>query len=591
MFRNARRLAPLLRSLLLGAMAAGAVTASSGILVGCSDENDPKTHIGYLDDAAKRPAAIKRLIQFFEDAMTKDKGERSGPSVKPLLDTIIEPMTQQCVSGDLDDRTRANLIKFLSDARDARAEACFTKVFKDYKVDGTEEDVRWASRAVGALKLKGSGAALMEVFVKLKTSKPKADAIYRDVHDALIEVADPAWESQLIGLVNRPINDRKDGAMLKDEMFWQITAAELLGVLKSNAAVKPLIKAILSPNKAEIGNTALNALIKIGKPSIAPALALLKGEDKDLVDYAKTETVKATPPGSDGKVPASAIKAAETAHIGTAASILAAIGRDEASAPLIEALEKSDEVSRVVIARELVNLPTSPAVITAFQSAYDKTTLSLTVPVIGGGREALLDRAGWFFDASFVPWLLKGAREAKGEASDVDPVRTSTLLTVAKLMKPDQVAEADELFRMGATGGDGKPSTVGKAIEKEYKIAKELLTACGDKVECYLAKLAEPASHGKETVFQGIKSIYMVGVLGGPDVRPKLIALMPKLESAEVRGLAGVVIDHFSPKGDKAIAESLQKIIDEGEASKDGNKKAGNASFKQVVYRLHARAQ
>jgi hypothetical protein len=75
-------------------------------------------------------------------------------------------------------------------------------------------------------------------------------------------------------------------------MFWQITAAELLGAIKSQAGVKPLIKAILSPMKVELGNTALNALIKIGKPSIAPTLALLKGEDKELLDYSKGETLK-----------------------------------------------------------------------------------------------------------------------------------------------------------------------------------------------------------------------------------------------------------------------------------------------------------
>ncbi|HLM73031.1 MAG TPA: hypothetical protein VK459_10080, partial [Polyangiaceae bacterium] len=154
MFRTARRIAPLLGSLLVGAPAAALVTLSAGAITGCADENDPETHVKKLSDPATSPQAITRLIQFFEDAMTRDNKDREGAAVKPLLDKIVEPMSQICVNGDLDERTRSKLIKFLSDARDPRGEPCLVKVLKDYKPESTEEDVRWAVRAVGATKLK-----------------------------------------------------------------------------------------------------------------------------------------------------------------------------------------------------------------------------------------------------------------------------------------------------------------------------------------------------------------------------------------------------------------------------------------------------
>ena len=50
---------------------------------------------------------------------------------------------------------------------------------------------------------------------------------------------------------------------LRDEVYWQTTAAELLGILKAQNAVKPLIKCVISPLKADIAPTAINALIKI----------------------------------------------------------------------------------------------------------------------------------------------------------------------------------------------------------------------------------------------------------------------------------------------------------------------------------------
>src|SRR4051812_46300069 len=115
MFRTARRIAPLVRSLLLGVVTTTGVTMAMGSIVGCADENDPETHVKRLGDPAQRPAAVNRLIQFFEDAMTKDNKDRNGPNVKPLLDVIVPKMTETCVAGDLDDRTNKALIKFLSD--------------------------------------------------------------------------------------------------------------------------------------------------------------------------------------------------------------------------------------------------------------------------------------------------------------------------------------------------------------------------------------------------------------------------------------------------------------------------------------------
>lgn len=587
MSRSARRIAPLLRSLLFGVATASAVTLGAGSVTGCADENEPETHVKRLGDPATVAGSVNRLVQFFEDAMTRDKGDRNGPTVKPLLDKIVEPMAQKCVAGDLDERTNSKLIKFISDTRDPRGEACLVKALKDYKPEGTEEDVRWAARAVGAMKAKTASGPLFEVFTKMKPSKPKASQIYREVHDAMVDLNDPAWEGQLITMLGRPINDRKDMGALKDELFWQITSAELLGLQKSEKAVVPLLKIVLSPMKADAASTAILGLIKIGKASIPPTVALLQGDAKDLVEYSKVENLKA----AGDKPNKDQIKAAEIAHIGASALVLATIGRQESAAPLLAALEKSDDVGRAIIARELTKVPKSPETVKAFQAAYEKTPLALSIPPGLGGRETLLEASGMFFDASFTPWIVKTALEAKGEENDVAPIRDASLGAAMKLMTADQVAEVDKLYETKTTGADGKPSTVGKSYEKEYKLAKDMLTACTSNVDCYLAKLVDPASQGKETQFQGIKAAYMVGILGNPDVRQKLLDAMPKITNAAVRFVAVSVIDYHSPKGDNAIADKLQKMVDEAEEKKDQAKISANAPFKTVIYRLNARSQ
>ncbi|AUX39559.1 hypothetical protein SOCE26_009520 [Sorangium cellulosum] len=584
MSRSARCILPLLRSLLLGAATASSMALSAGIVAGCADENDPETHVKRLDDPATLAPSVNRLIQFFEDAMTRDNKDRNGPTVKPLLDKIIEPMTQRCVAGDLDERTNSKVIKFISDTRDPRGEACLIKALKDYKPDSTEEDVRWSVRGLGAMKSKTAAGPLMDVFAKLQHGKPKGAGISRDVHDAMLEISDPSWEPQLITMLGRPINDPKDVSALRNELFWQITSAELLGQLRSEKGVVPLLKLVLTPVKADAHATAILALTKIGKPAIEPAIALLKGEHKELIEHSKVENLKAAgdKPGPEAK------KAAETAHVAAAALVLATIGRQESVQPLLAALGTAEDLPRAIIARELTKVPKSPETIAAFQAAYEKTPVTLDLPPAGiNARVMLAEAAGGFFDASLVPWLVKTGIEVRGEEDDIAQIRDTSMATALKLMKPDQIAEVDRLANT-RTGGGG---TVGKSMEKEHKIAKDLLAACGTKAECYVGKLGEPASQAKETQFQGIKAAYMVGVLGTPEVRQQIIDAMPKVSNAAVRFVSVTVIDALSPKGDADVATKLQKIVDEGEASKDAEKISGNAPFKTVIYRLNARAQ
>ncbi|MGK3997046.1 hypothetical protein [Sorangium sp. So ce1024] len=584
MSRSARSILPLVRSLLLGAATASSMALSAGIVAGCADENDPETHVKRLDDPATLSPSVNRLIQFFEDAMTRDNKDRSGPTVKPLLDKIIEPMTQKCVNGDLDERTRSKLIKFISDTRDPRGDGCLIKALKDYKPESTEEDVRWAVRGLGAVKSKAAAGPLMEVFVKLQHGKPKGSTISRDVHDAMVEINDPSWEGQLITMIERPINDPKDVSTMRNELFWQITAAELLGWQKSEKAVVPLLKMVLTPVKADAATTAILALTKIGKPAIEPTIALLQGDQKELVEHSKIENLK----GAGDKPSPEAKKAAETAHVAAAALVLATIGREESVKPLLAALEKAEDVPRAIIARELTKVPRTPETIAAFQAAYEKTPASLAVPPAGiNARVMLADASSNFFDASMVPWLVKTALEARGEEDDVAQIRDMSLQAALKLMKPEQIADVDRLANARTSGG----GTVGKSMEKEIKLAKEVLKECGAKVECYVGKLGDPASQAKDTQFQGIKAAYMVGVLGSADVRQQIIDAMPKISNAAVRFVSVSVIDALSPKGDAEVATKLQKIVDDGEASKDAQKIAGNAPFKTVIYRLNARAQ
>ncbi|MEP7124977.1 MAG: hypothetical protein ABJE95_28870 [Byssovorax sp.] len=77
MLRAARRIAPLLSSLILGCATATGVVVMAGTVAGCADENEPSTHVKCLGDPSTRVPAVLRLIQFFEDRMKRDKQDRT----------------------------------------------------------------------------------------------------------------------------------------------------------------------------------------------------------------------------------------------------------------------------------------------------------------------------------------------------------------------------------------------------------------------------------------------------------------------------------------------------------------------------------
>ena len=607
-----RRIPSSLRAFAFGTLLCFVGVSGTATLTGCQDENDPATHVKRLDDPIKKTEAVTRLLQFYEDAMTKDKKNRQGPNVKPLLDIIVEPLTKVAVSGDLDRRAQGKLLSTLADMHDARAEAALVKAVSEYKPDDKrpeqyDNDIADVIRSIGEMKLKAAGKPILQLFVKLEASWPKASnkQFYLTLHDALMELVDPSWESDLIALLERPVSSLKEVVQLKNEVFWQTTSAKLLGKIRSEKAVRPLIAVVLSPLKADIATTAVTALIKIGKPSIDAAVKVLDGSDADLIKYSKDENIRAAKDrGAEGKTLDSAAKIAETAHFGAAAIIVATIGREEGKKPMIAALErnaeilkhgddqakKDAEVTRAIIARELPKLPRDPELIKMFQEVYEGTSITANIPPGLPAREQLLEACGTFFDASLAPWVIDQALKLKGDEDDTAPIQDATLGMAMKIALEEHIPALEKLAAVKVT--KPQPTTIGKSYEKEMAITKKALKDCSGKgVECWLAKLVEPESQAETTQFQGIKAAYMLGILGDEKVKDKIVEALPQVTNPAARFVTVSVLDRLSPKGDNALADKLEKIVQKNLDSRDSNKIQSDAPLNTIIHRLRARAQ
>jgi HEAT repeat protein len=575
MIRIARTIAPLLRALLFTSATGAVVSAATLGMVGCNDENAPETWVKKLDDPIQRPAAIKRLIQFFEDAMTKANKDRNDANVKALLDKIIGPLTKVYVEAQIDDRTRVELIKFLSDTRDPRSKDAWIKGCSGFAEGkgASEDDVRWIAPAIGATKLEEGAPALGQAFIKLEAGTQKGSQAYKNVHDAMLQLASPQWKGIIIERLNHKI-DKPSGAgdsakvtAYQNELFWQTTSAELAGELKDPAAVKPLFKAVMTPSKADVAGTASMALIKMGKESVPFLVNAISGKDAEIVDYAKTIS---------GASPEEA-----KAYVKAAAVVLGAIGRPDAVGPMVQALETAEnDVTRAVVARELTKLPSTPESQKGFIAAFEKISPGALMPPSGqNARAQLMEAASHFYDPQLVPWLLKQIKGAKGSDNDKDAVQLAALVTGIKVMNKGQV-------------GDVKAAVdkEGTQVEKDaLRLATDVVNGCGDNVACYVSKVQEPMAQEEKTQFMGIKAAYMLAILGNPGTSMEIVKQLPKVKNAAVRFSAVSAIDHLTQAQPAPVADALQKIVDENKAKDDRNMMQADAPVKEIVYRLRAR--
>ena len=124
MLRSSRTLASLISRLVLGTASVVATASLAVSVAGCKDEGQPEYWVDKLDEASWRPRAVKRLEQFFEDAVTKANNDVMAPEVQAFGNKVIEPLTKTYVEAydDLDTKSRVSLIKLLASFRDKRGD-------------------------------------------------------------------------------------------------------------------------------------------------------------------------------------------------------------------------------------------------------------------------------------------------------------------------------------------------------------------------------------------------------------------------------------------------------------------------------------
>jgi len=583
--RTTRAIASLISSLMLSSSLTAAVLVTPA-LVGCKDESQPEYWVEKVDDPSWRAKSVTRLVQFYEDTVSRKNNDTKAPEVLELVNKTVEPLTKLYVDqyDNLDSKTRVALIKLLADYRDKRTEPALKKAFDMFvklpKTSRDETDIKWAARAEEDLQLESLGVPMLEAFRKLRTSSMLGGVAYRDLTESLVaQPPNKAFVGPLIQMIEvqvTPPNDKDKSSFdeWKDQIVWQDTAAKVLGKIGDPSAVEPLIKVMLDPAKGTtefttVQITSVLALVKIGKPAADAAAKLLKSDYDKLQSFELRRIREVS--GSDEK---------GKPWVQTAAIILGTIGRQDSIPAMVDAIKnEKDDPTKAVIARELTKIPATPDSIEAFKDAFTSIPLSAELPSGGGAIDSMIEAAGRFCDPSLASWFVTTAAKMKGDADDRKAAQAAMTVTALKLVKADGLPEVK-------TAVDKYGTDLEKGL---YKQVDKALGTCKDDVNCYIGLMKDPANQSVENQFVGIKAGYMVAILGNEAARDKLVDSLGTIPNAGLRFVASQAIDKLSPKGSKPAADKLNTIITANAKSPDRDKAAGDSALKEVMYRLYAR--
>lgn len=512
-----------------------------------TSESDPRTWTARLEDPAQRALAVKRLAQSFEDAMASSPAplpaKRDDANVKRLLDVIVEPLAGTYENGGLDDESRMGLIKLLADMGDPRAARAFAKAFRSFEPGKTDDDLKYAAQGTARLAQAGHAndprlvAALWDCFVGFTPSRSgRSINSVRDLQNAVMVVKDPSYGAKAVELLAVPVLDPKDPAEGLDKIqFWQATAVRLIGELKFTPGVKPLVRALMTPEKRDLVISLRLALTKMPKESEPVLIAALAGTDPELAALAARYPDK-------GSIP-------------LVAAPLAYISRRAGREAILTALDKADnDTNRAVLAIELAHFPRDARTVKAYLEAYRKVPADATVPLLGGGNAHALiaGSAASFFDPALTDWLLKESAAATGDAAAELP--PAALPAAIKLMTNSSSKAVH----------DAVGKIHGLAIEKDmYASAAAVLASCKQDAACYVRVLDTPVPSAPPGAKMGhVKAAWMAAIYGNATTRAELVARVDKVKDGSARLALVEAIAHLAPEGDAAAAGTLEAIVE-----------------------------
>ena len=420
--------------------------------------------------------------------------------------------------------------------------------------------------------------ALFALFRRLRAHTVKAQhrGLLREVSHRLLGFADPRWEPDLVAMLEVPVVSlqRSQRKAQMDQVYWQVTAAEILGELGSAKAVKPLLRTVLSPFKVNIAPAARVALVRIGKPALELTVQLLEGAPSDLVRYAEAELRRAA---QDEQRDLPVADDAKRMHLAHAVRMLGELGTADAKNHLLAASKSSVKWLRQLAAEQFPRVPKDAAIVKRFLEVLAETVVDDTLPGGESAKLRLIESSAWLFEPSVVSFVLEDALTAEHSQA----VKAAAL-DYGMAAADEQSWPLVERLYAEVIARANRPDRV--RHEKALAATKAMLAKCGDDAGCHADELA---GVGPEAL-PALRGAHRLVLLGGTKQQVVELALSTANNSAR-RALAAAILT-LCPAGDRQSGKTLEAAYEASIQAGDRPRTAALQPLLSVAAVLHARS-
>lgn len=515
-------------------------------------ESDPATHVARLSESGRRDEAVDALLRMYEATSAQDQGDATGPHVTALLDTIAGPLAEVAKTGKLDPKRQAAVLAMLARSRHPDAAPVLVAAIGGHRVDAappTPVDAVMGEvvSAAADLGLEQTREPIWSLFRGLHASSKKGEigGFAPALSGAVERLAVPAWEAEAAKMLAAPLDPNGALKAFRDQLFWQRTAARLLGRLRSESAVEPLMRVVLDPQKHDIAPAAIEALASIGAPAAETARLVLAGEHRALGEHAQDRYRNAR----EKDVADVVDRSADDVRITQSALVLTAVGSASDREAVIDAMTRADAIGRGRIAEALDALPDSEATRKAFQETVADSPLDLPIADEHRGVVALYLAVPRWLDPALAAWLSDLASKLQGTDTGLAPFREAALRSSMVVMDAPQTEAVEALAEL----------ITKEKWEADLATAKALLESCKRDAACYLERLDKERS--STASFAATKAAAMAAIHAEKNHTDALVDAVKRTRQTEPRRLLALGLAKLHPGGDPALAKRLETAL------------------------------
>ncbi len=522
-----------------------ALGISLGVTACHANPDDPAGQAGELADPVRREFALGNLTRLYGKALSDNKSDRNAPAVKQFTDVTVDKLVKTYVEHPEDTRGGEIILSLLFEMRDPRSLPALLKAL-EWRTEVNEEHAITAARTLAVIAIpsgqKGAVVGkLAGALDRVSGKRPVDNRMRIEFLRTLGELNDPASAEVLTKVALRQSEEQN--------FLINNLAVEQLGRLADPATVPALIEALylFDPSNPANRMTASvpAALVRIGKPSLEPLLAVFKGENKKALASTKAwiEAVRQRNPKAAEQMNA----VAETKK--EAGFALGTLGFSEAIDALIAGASDADKGVALGAAVALASINRADA-----DSARVRDTLIKTYQ----GQEKLqrtqmLRAIQHLYDPGTLSFFLTAAKTPE---EDVPEIRLIAANAYALLANKAEAAALKSLI-----AADNSPYKA--TLENQNKALLAAAEACDVKLDCWAQKLDDK----DENIAR--KATYMLGRLGRGK-QEALAALIKKIDDPRelVRGDALSAIDFAAVNGSPEAVKKIEQVrkAEEGRA-------------------------